>query len=176
MPRPGAGFSVTFSVENLEHWTRRIDGADKVIFRETKLSLTSMGSHLKPLIQSKTPVDRGKLQRGISFKVEHRGSAIWELILDVFDEQARKYALYVERGTRPHWPPIAAITGWAERHGIPPFLVARAIAKHGTIKRFGRPGPAGAEMFGKTLDQEEGWIRGEQARLHENIVKGIVSG
>jgi hypothetical protein len=54
--------------------------------------------------------------------------------------------------------------------------VARAIARHGTIKRYGRPGPAGAEMFEKTLDEEEGWIRREQERLGENIVKGIVSG
>lgn len=42
------------------------------------------------------------------------------------------YALFVHDGTRPHFPPIEAITPWANRHGIPPFLVARAIARKGT--------------------------------------------
>ena len=44
-----------------------------------------------------------------------------------------RYGLFVERGRRPgRYPPMAAIAGWARRHGIPPFLVARAIARRGT--------------------------------------------
>jgi hypothetical protein len=43
-----------------------------------------------------------------------------------------RYGLFVERGTRPHWPPVAAVSGWARRHGISPFLVARSIARKGT--------------------------------------------
>jgi len=172
MPRPGAGFQVDISVENLEYWTKRIDGADKIINRETEIALVSMGAHLKPLVQDKTPIDTGKLKRAIAFKVERKRQGVWQLDLHAGDT---KYAIFVERGTRPHWPPISALEEWAKRHGIPPFLVARAIARHGTIKRFGRPGPAGAEMFEKTLDQEEGWIRGEQERLGERIVKGIAS-
>ncbi len=48
---------------------------------------------------------------------------------------------YIEYGTQPHFPPIDALEGWAKRHGIPAFLVARAIASRGT---FARPylGPA----------------------------------
>lgn len=43
------------------------------------------------------------------------------------------YGIVVERGRRPgKYPPIAAIQGWARRHGIPPFLVARKIARRGT--------------------------------------------
>jgi len=172
MPRPGAGFQVTVSVENLEHWTKRIAGADKVIQRETEVALNAIGAHLKPLVQDKTPVDLGKLKRAIGFTVERVRAGVYQLDLGAGDV---KYAIFVERGTRPHWPPISAIEAWAIRHGIPPFLVARAIARYGTIKRFGRPGPAGAEMFEKTLDQEEDWIRGEQDRLGERIVKGIVN-
>lgn len=41
-------------------------------------------------------------------------------------------AIFVERGTRPHWPPIAALAGWARRHGRNAFLVARAISRYGT--------------------------------------------
>lgn len=43
------------------------------------------------------------------------------------------YALFVHEGTRPHWPPIQALEGWAKRHGFPnAYLVAKAIAMHGT--------------------------------------------
>lgn len=42
------------------------------------------------------------------------------------------YALYVELGTRPHMPPVDAITPWAEMHGLNPWAVAMGIKKHGT--------------------------------------------
>lgn len=171
MPRPGAGFQVAVSVENLDHWTRRIDGADKIIREETVAALTSMGSHLRPLVQDKTPTDTGKLKRSIDFKVEKVRAGVYRLDLHAGNV---KYAIFVERGTRPHWPPISALEAWAQRHGIPAFLVARAIARHGTIKRFGRPGPAGAEMFEKTFKDEEGWIQREGDRMGERIVQGIV--
>lgn len=49
------------------------------------------------------------------------------------------HALYVHGGppftkarSKPHWPPIAAVTPWARRHGMNPYLVARSIARKGT--------------------------------------------
>jgi hypothetical protein len=45
------------------------------------------------------------------------------------------YGIHVERGTRPHWPPRAPLEGWSRRHGIPVFLVQRAIARKGTRAR-----------------------------------------
>ena len=63
------------------------------------------------------------------------------------------YAMYVHGyppnppdRSKPHMPPIAAITPWATRHNIPPFLVARAIAKRGTtLVPFMTKGIAAAE-------------------------------
>jgi hypothetical protein len=46
-----------------------------------------------------------------------------------------RYGLYVERGTRPHWPPRAALEGWARRHNVPVFAVQRGIARRGTRAR-----------------------------------------
>ena len=46
-----------------------------------------------------------------------------------------RYGLYVERGARPHWPPRGPLEGWARRHGIPVFLVQRAIARKGARAR-----------------------------------------
>jgi hypothetical protein len=46
-----------------------------------------------------------------------------------------KYGPYVEFGTQPHWPPLEALEDWARKHGIPAFIVARAIARRGTFAR-----------------------------------------
>ncbi len=45
------------------------------------------------------------------------------------------YGPYVEFGTQPHFPPLAALEDWARKHGIPAFLVAKAIARRGTFAR-----------------------------------------
>ncbi len=81
--------------------------------------------------KEKAPVDRGRLRSSIrSFTrqvPQPRGIV----------RAGVPYAPYVEFGTRPHWPPLSAMQPWARRHGFPAgrvgaFLVARAIARHGT--------------------------------------------
>lgn len=69
----------------------------------------------------------GQLGNSITHHVSGSGA---DLVGEV--GSTAKYWPFVEYGTRPHWPPIAAITPWANLHGIPPFLVARAIARRGT--------------------------------------------
>lgn len=47
----------------------------------------------------------------------------------------QKTALWIEKGTRPHFPPPDALIPWCRRHGMEPgaeWAVARAIAKRGT--------------------------------------------
>ena len=51
-----------------------------------------------------------------------------------------RYGLWAERGRAPgRRPPIAAIAGWARRHGVNPFALASAIAKRGTRRYRGDP-------------------------------------
>jgi len=72
------------------------------------------------------PTDTGKL----------RGD--WDLSYGYLTGTLRnrsQYAVFMEKGTRPHFPPLEAIAPWAHRHGIAPFLVARSIAKKGTKGR-----------------------------------------
>ena len=69
------------------------------------------------------PVDTGRLRSN------------WRLSVQVLRGElvnTTDYAIFVAKGTKPHWPPIKAITKWANRKGIPPFLVARSIARKGT--------------------------------------------
>lgn len=45
-----------------------------------------------------------------------------------------QHAIYLEEGTRPHFPPVSAIAPWAEAHGWNPYMLARHISIHGTKK------------------------------------------
>jgi hypothetical protein len=41
-------------------------------------------------------------------------------------------ALYLEEDTDPHWPPIQDLYGWARRHGVSAYAVAKKISIYGT--------------------------------------------
>jgi hypothetical protein len=89
-------------------------------------------------VKVETPVDTGELRASITDEVRVEGNVIVGVVGTVVG-----YAPHVEFGTAPHFPPPAALAGWARRHGVNPFLVARAIAKRGTKAH---------RMFGKVLE------------------------
>lgn len=75
------------------------------------------------------PVDTGHLRRSITTNKGYLSRKIGP---------GAPYGFYVEKGTSAHWPPPAALEGWARRHGMGPgggFLVARAISRRGTRPR-----------------------------------------
>lgn len=73
-----------------------------------------------------TPTDQGTTRASITPSVMVKGNTTVGVV-----GSKLKSALWVEKGTRPHWPPIAALEPWARRHGTIAFLVARAISKRG---------------------------------------------
>lgn len=76
------------------------------------------------------PVDTGRLRASITPEVRVEGDDV----LGVVGSNVA-YAPMMEMGTRPFWPPVAALETWARRHGISAFLVARAIARRGIRAR-----------------------------------------
>lgn len=77
--------------------------------------------------KSRAPVWSGGFRDSI--QSERSGKAIFGKAIVFSDHPA---AAPIIEGSRPHWPPIAAITPWSQAHGISPFLVAWGIAQHGT--------------------------------------------
>ena len=109
--------------------------------------LTRSAIMLEGKVKEKTPVDTGRLRSSITHKVEPFRALVGTNV---------SYAPHVEFGTRPHWPPLAALQPWAGRHGFPPgrqgaWLVARAIARRGTRAR---------RMFQKGVESSRGAILG----------------
>lgn len=117
---------------------------DKTFLAEpiTKM-LEDACSILEPRVIEKTPIDLGELKGSIDSKV-YPGDPMPEGAV-IGTNLPR--APFSEWDTRPHWPPWgpgSLLAGWAGRHGIKPFLVARAISIRGTV---------GKHMFGDTLKE-----------------------
>ena len=82
------------------------------------------GGETARAVNQAAPKDLGGLSKSHEFR--------WTLSAGGQVISTKRYAGWVDQGTRPHWPPPGALAGWASRHGIPEFLVQRAIARHGT--------------------------------------------
>jgi hypothetical protein len=99
--------------------------------------------YLQSLVQAGTPVDQGRLR--MSIFTDLRGSQFPELRGRV--ASVLEYAVVREYGRRSRrFPPLRAIAVWARRHGMTPYVAARAIAL--------RPGP-GAFMFRRAAERGE---------------------
>jgi hypothetical protein len=71
--------------------------------------------------------DTGRLQNSITGTITGGGGNLTGRV-----GPSVKYGVYVERGRRPgKAPPLAAVSGWARRHGVSPYVVARAIGRRG---------------------------------------------
>ena len=87
--------------------------------------------------QMLTPVDTGRLRASETTEIDSSPIPLWGRTgTNVY------YGIFVEEDTIPHWPPVNALRGWATRHGMNPFLLARAISRRGT---------KGKHMFSQSL-------------------------
>lgn len=100
-----------------------------IIKREMSKALKNSVTVISIAAKAGVPVGAtGALKRSITAHVDESN-----LIGIVgLDAPGRAYGIYVERGSKPHWPPREALERWASQRGIPVFLVQRAIAKKGT--------------------------------------------
>ena len=115
----------------------KIDGLDKLekLFKQApKIATKNLNTAIKQSVLTllanariAAPVDQGFLRNS--------GMVTSFEVLKGMLQNKAPYAVYMHEGTRPHYVPIAAIKGWADRHGIPPFLVQRSIMRKGTKAR-----------------------------------------
>lgn len=165
-------------------FTYRIEGLDKlislrnkteVIKEEMAQGLHNMALATAPKVRARTPKYSGDTVNSIE------ATEAWqegERLMAAVESDGSVPAVVVaanETGARPHWPPWGEgtpLNQWAEDKGIPPFLVARAIARNGTIKRFGY---GGAQMFELGLADSRSDIEREVVDTTTRIVQELLS-
>lgn len=116
--------SISVEIKGVDELKKAFAKAPQVFVRVFDAVIRKAIYELQSEARKEAPVDMGFL-RGTGMQ-----TSFTPLVGKL--ENASPYAFYVHEGTKPHWPPMAAIKPWADRHGIPAFVVARSIAKKGT--------------------------------------------
>ena len=83
------------------------------------------------------------------------------------DAPGRQYGIFVEKGTKPHWVPKAALERWAAQRNIPVYAVQRAIARKGT-----KPQPFMRPAF----ENNKSFINRQFTLAHTRIVTSLTNG
>lgn len=107
----------------------------KIADDELRAAMNASVLQVKGAILPLVPVNQGFLRQGVQTSVI--GEMV-DLRGRIFDPIT--YALPVEEGTRPHFPPLAPLMRWAQlKLGVSEkesrsvaFLIARAISRRGT--------------------------------------------
>jgi hypothetical protein len=123
-----------FRIIGLEKLLKKLDG-NALLGPPLRKAFMNAVLLLERESKQRAPVDTGRLRSSITHAIDTRPVPLWGSV-----GSKVHYAPYVEFGTKPHSPPLAALQPWARRHGFGPgtagaFLVARVIAARGTKAR-----------------------------------------
>ncbi len=153
--------SITISVDGDDELAAGLD-PEKLIGPPFRRMLDRSGITVANKAKRNTPVWKGRLRASMAHEVDPAPIPVWAKVgTNVV------YGPFVEDGTRPHWPPLAAIAPWAADHGIPAFLVARSIARKGT---------QGKKMLANALESSQGDIAGFARRAEDEITQALTGG
>lgn len=173
MPKVVSGKHIRY--ENFEILTEMGPRGRRIVNDEVTAVLDRLSPVLVRNIAGFTPVFTGESKREIKGQQSKIKNG-WMLHVKAFKlKDVRMNSIESGRkpGRMPPWGARTPLGRWAAAKGIPAFLVARAIARRGTIKRFRYKG---AEMFARGFNKSKGRINSEMSRLEKGIARKLVSG
>lgn len=149
------GYEVT--IKGLEEAVKTFQNADKIIQQEFKTAMSKSTIKVASAAKKGAPVGvSGELRASITSKVTPIGAR---------DVEGRvgsplPYAVYVEMGTRPHYPPLEPLVLWVQRKLSPSndwqaVMIARAIQL-----KIGRVGTKGVKFLEAAINDTEDDVNG----------------
>jgi HK97 gp10 family phage protein len=153
--------------------TARVEGADKLahglgsagasLAGEVKTAMTAGLLLIEGDARRNVKQDTRRLQGSITSRITGSGAALTGEV-----GPSARYGIFVEYGRKPgKMPPLQAVAGWAHRHGVHPFLVARAIGRRGIP-----PAPFMAPAF----ERNKAKIEQLFSQLGVKVISRIVGG
>ncbi len=167
---------VIVEIIGLEPIIAGLNDAPKTVERVSVKRMRGLGTVVVGNVRRHTPQASGRLQNSIEDNISRAQPLTVTLTVAANDSVEPVVVAAVAHGTRPHWPPWGPgsdLARWAAQKGIPAFLVARAISRRGTIKRFGGPNK-GAEMFDNGLRDSRGAIDDMQREMEKDLAKELI--
>ena len=160
-----SAFAIDLDLQGFAEFSALWQQAPEIVREELLAAITEADLLLEREVKERTPTGVGGTLRSSIFGRE------MVLADNVIGEVGTmvSYAIPVELGTRPHFPPIEPIKDWV-RHklGVAPeqvdevaYRVARKIAARGT---------QGAHMFGEAFAATRSQINAIMLRAQERIV------
>lgn len=119
--------AIEVHVEGLKELQGNLASAPETLASATHSAMSAGLLLLEGDMRRGAPRDTGRLQGSIHHTITGGGASLTGKV-----GPSVAYAIFVEKGTRAHYPPVGAIKGWAGRHGMNPFALARGIARRGT--------------------------------------------
>jgi hypothetical protein len=137
--------------------------AQKGTTGEAKRAMETACLAVEGVMRPLMPRDTGQLQGSVTHTVSGGGTTIRGEV-----GPTAAHALYAHQGRRPGRPPPGrALEGWARRHGMNPYALARAI---------GRKGTKGKPWIPQTAAASRGKVEQAFAQWGQRVVALIVGG
>lgn len=149
---------IAIKIEGLDQIQTRYKGAEDLIVRHFRASITKAAILLQAAARENAPVDRGFLRNSIVYQMSPLGAVIGS---------KAPYAEWAHEGRKPgSMPPVSILEDWARRHGMPGagFAIARKIAARGT---------KGKPFFLDALAATEDRLAGLWQEAADNVIKDL---
>lgn len=115
-------------IEGLEKLQAGIASGPATLATEVRTAMTAGSLLIEGSARSLAGKDTGRNAGSITHNISGGGANLTSKI-----GPSTAYGYYAEKGRKPgRMPPISAIEGWANRHGINPYVLAKSIARKGT--------------------------------------------
>ena len=118
---------MNIKVEGVKEVNAMLESKNRGITNSLEGAIRASLNVLQVSARRKVPVDTGALRRSITKKLDWTGSSLRGIV-----GPTEPYGICVEKGTKPHFPPVGALRGWAGKRGINPYALAVAISRGGT--------------------------------------------
>lgn len=147
--------NITVEIKNIEEVRDYFNKRPVKVVKELNTALTRSAIIIQRMARQESPTDLGRLRNSIA--IENRMGFTTAI------SPKANYAAAVHEGSRPHWPPLSSLEGWARRHGFASaYPLARAIAKRGT-----KPN----RYMDRTADQGQGDVQREFDKAVDRILE-----
>ena len=117
-------------IEGWEEFMKDLEATPKLSKQLAKVAMIESTNYIKNRVQDKITSEKITFQGGLQQSVHATATSVKGSVY-----VGKKYGIFVELGTKPHWPPREPIEKWARlKLGQPGlgFVISRKIAQVGT--------------------------------------------
>lgn len=156
---------------NLKDLQAALERAPQIVREELETAVTEADLLLEREVQQRMPTAHGTLRASVFHREEVSDAGVIGLVSTPLD-----YAVPVELGSKPHFPPVEALIDWVrQKLGVKSEKMARGVA-FAVARKISVRGTAAQRPFGLTFQAEEAQVRSIFDRAAARIAERMAGG